>query len=83
MIGTGAMGNVYLAEDTRSGDRVALKVLRAELTEDERFRQRFERESAIATGLTIPSDRLMRRSLGPVASACQRTVGAARRRPPG
>src|SRR5262245_42990453 len=28
VIGTGAMGDVYLAEDTRSGDPVALKVLR-------------------------------------------------------
>ena len=54
LIGSGAMGDVYLAEDTRSGDRVALKVLRAELTEDERFRQRFEREGAIATRLDHP-----------------------------
>src|SRR5262249_40935497 len=54
VIGSGAMGDVYLAEDTRSGDRVALKVLRAELTEDERFRQRFEREAAIATSLDHP-----------------------------
>jgi serine/threonine protein kinase len=54
VIGSGAMGDVYLAEDTRSGDRVALKVLRAELTEDERFRRRFEREAAIATSLDHP-----------------------------
>jgi len=54
VIGSGAMGDVYLAEDTRSGDRVALKVLRAELTEDERFRQRFEREAAIAGSLDHP-----------------------------
>jgi len=54
VIGAGAMGDVYLAEDTRSGDRVALKVLRAELTEDERFRQRFEREGAIASRLDHP-----------------------------
>src|SRR5262249_14842124 len=54
VIGSGAMGDVYLAEDTRSGDRVALKVLRAELTEDERFRRRFEREAAIASSLDHP-----------------------------
>lgn len=54
LIGSGAMGDVFLAEDTRSGGWVALKVLRAELTEDERFRQRFEREAAIATNLEHP-----------------------------
>jgi serine/threonine protein kinase len=54
VIGSGAMCDVYLATDTRSGDRVALKVLRADLTEDERFRQRFEREGAIATKLDHP-----------------------------
>jgi serine/threonine-protein kinase len=53
-IGAGAMGDVYLAEDVRSGDRVALKVLRADLTEDERFRRRFEREGAIASKLDHP-----------------------------
>ena len=54
VIGSGAMGDVYLAEDIRSGDEVALKVLRAELTEDERFRRRFEREGAIAIRLDDP-----------------------------
>jgi serine/threonine-protein kinase len=54
VIGSGAMGEVFLAQDTRAGGRVALKVLRTELTEDERFRQRFEREAAIATSLDHP-----------------------------
>jgi ABC-type oligopeptide transport system substrate-binding subunit/predicted Ser/Thr protein kinase len=51
VIGAGAMGTVYLAEDTTSGGRVALKVLSPELAADERFRQRFLRESQIAAKL--------------------------------
>jgi hypothetical protein len=54
LIGAGAMGSVYLAEDTRTGEQVALKVLAPELAEDERFRQRFTRESALAAALDHP-----------------------------
>jgi ABC-type transport system substrate-binding protein/tRNA A-37 threonylcarbamoyl transferase component Bud32 len=54
VIGAGAMGTVYRAVDTRSGDRVALKVLAPELARDERFRQRFLRESQIAATLEHP-----------------------------
>ena len=52
-IGEGAMGTVYLAEDG-SGQRVALKLLSPELARDERFRQRFLRESSVAAGLEHP-----------------------------
>jgi Protein kinase domain len=55
LIGAGAMGSVYLAEDTRTGEQVALKVLAPELAEDERFRQRFTRESALAAALDHPN----------------------------
>ena len=48
------MGTVYLAEDTRRGGAVALKVLVRELAEDERFRQRFLRESKLAASLDHP-----------------------------
>jgi serine/threonine-protein kinase len=49
LLGRGAMGEVYLAQsDSRT---VALKLLDAELAEDERFRQRFLRESQLASGL--------------------------------
>ncbi len=48
------MGAVYLAEDSETGRRVALKLLTAELTEDERFRQRFMREAEIAASLDHP-----------------------------
>ena len=54
LIGRGAVGSVYLAADTRSGEHVALKLLSTELTEDERFRQRFLRESELAASLDHP-----------------------------
>lgn len=54
LIGAGAMGSVYLAEDTRTGEPVALKVMTPGLAEDERFRQRFLRESALAAALDDP-----------------------------
>ena len=54
LIGEGAMGAVYLAEDTSSGRRVGLKVLAPELARDERFRQRFLRESQLAASLDHP-----------------------------
>ena len=54
LIGEGAMGAVYLARDTRQGRRIALKVLAPELARDERFRQRFLRESELAASLDHP-----------------------------
>lgn len=54
LIGHGATGAVYLAEDTKRGGRVAIKVLAPELTDDERFRQRFLRESQLAASLDHP-----------------------------
>ena len=55
MLGRGAMGAVFLAEDLRLGRRVALKVLRPELADDEGFVKRFEREARIAAGLDHPN----------------------------
>ena len=43
LIGAGAMGSVYLAEEMRTGEQVALKVMTAELADDDRFRERFMR----------------------------------------
>jgi ABC-type transport system substrate-binding protein len=51
LIGEGAMGAVYLADDPKRRCQVALKVLAPELARDERFRQRFLRESQIAASL--------------------------------
>src|SRR5262245_54577348 len=53
LIAQGAMGAVYLAE-APGGRRVALKLLSPELAHDERFRQRFLRESQLAAGLDHP-----------------------------
>jgi len=54
-IGRGAVGSVYLAEDMQSGNRAALKLLGDELAQDERFRQRFLRESELAASLDHPN----------------------------
>jgi serine/threonine-protein kinase len=54
LIGEGAMGRVYLAEDLEGQRRVALKLLVPELARDERFRQRFLRESRLASRLDHP-----------------------------
>ena len=48
------MGSVYLAEDTVRGGSVALKLLAPELASDERYRQRFLRESQAAASLDDP-----------------------------
>jgi protein kinase-like protein len=55
VVGEGATGTVYLADDTRSGEYVALKVLSPELARDERFRRRFLRETELAGGLDHPN----------------------------
>ena len=53
VIGSGGFANVYLGEDLRPAMRrkVALKVLRSELSADESFRDRFQRESLLAVQL--------------------------------
>ena len=51
VLGGGGMGRVYLAE-SRSGRRLAIKVIKPELAEDPAFRRRFAREVAAARSVS-------------------------------
>ena len=55
LIGRGGFGAVYLAEDTRLGRRVALKVITPELAGDPDVRRRFVAESRAAASLDHPN----------------------------
>ena len=54
-IGSGGMGDVYLAEDTKLDRKVALKVLPPELAENEERRARFQREAKAIAALDHPN----------------------------
>ena len=54
-IGEGGMANVYLAHDTILDRDVAVKVLRGDLAEDEKFVRRFQREAISASSLSHPN----------------------------
>ena len=55
LLGRGGMSTVYLAEDIALGRKVALKLLSAELSKDERFWQRFRLESRLAASIDHPN----------------------------
>jgi predicted Ser/Thr protein kinase len=55
VLGRGGMSVVYVAEQTRLGRKVALKVLTTELSWDETFRERFVRESHVAATIDHPN----------------------------
>lgn len=53
-IGSGGMAKVYLAEDIKGNELVAVKVLYPQFSEDISFIQRFTREAKLAGTLTDP-----------------------------
>jgi Protein kinase domain len=55
VIGRGGMGVVYRAHDLRLKRTVALKLVAPELALDERFRERFARETELAMSLEHPN----------------------------
>ena len=55
MIGEGGMANVYLAYDTILDRNVAIKILRGDLADDEKFVRRFQREAIAASSLSHPN----------------------------
>jgi len=54
LLGVGGMGEVYRAYDTSKDRTVAIKLLRAEMSADTSFQERFRRESRIAARLQEP-----------------------------
>jgi serine/threonine protein kinase len=55
LLGSGGMGEVYLAEHPRLPRRDALKILPAAVSADDEFRRRFEMEADLAASLWHPN----------------------------
>ncbi len=55
VLGEGGMANVYLANDVILNRKVAVKVLRGDLANDEKFVRRFQREALSASSLNHPN----------------------------
>lgn len=55
LLGSGGMGEVFVAQHPRLPRQEALKVLRSDLSNDASFRERFIREADLAAGLRHPN----------------------------
>jgi hypothetical protein len=55
VLGRGGMSVVYRADNLRLGNKIAIKVLTPELSNDDAFRERFVRESQVAARLNHPN----------------------------
>src|SRR2546421_5945460 len=54
-LGSGGMGDVFLAEDTKLGRKIALKLLAEELTQNRDRLSRFDQEAYAASALNHPN----------------------------
>src|SRR5918992_4236843 len=54
-IGSGGMADVYCADDSQLGRKVALKILHRRFAQDYEFVQRFQREASSAAALQHPN----------------------------
>jgi serine/threonine-protein kinase len=55
LLGEGGMGCVYLARDQRGGKPVVVKVMHAHIAANPKFRERFQRETALMARLHHPN----------------------------